>query len=146
MPFFGEKNGFLNEKQAKWGGPSGHLTWPLNPPTKKQTKKKTKKQKKTQKHLENELFSYQSIVLVGVHQNFPIFDILAQKARTQKKHYKNWGFSKACFAKQMCVTKRPSLDQKTKKQKFQLSLFGAYSFLFQQENTKIGWNPTFIVF
>ena len=30
---------------AKWGGPLGHLTWPLNPPTKNTKKKKTKKNK-----------------------------------------------------------------------------------------------------
>ena len=31
--------------RAKWGGPSGHLTWPLNPPKKQQKTKKTKQKK-----------------------------------------------------------------------------------------------------
>ena len=38
--------------RAKWGGPSGHLTWPLNPPKKTNKKNKTKKQKKTKKNKE----------------------------------------------------------------------------------------------
>ena len=31
--------------RAKWGGPSGHLTWPLNPPNKRNDKTKQSKQK-----------------------------------------------------------------------------------------------------
>ena len=34
---------------AKWGGPSGNLTWPLNPSNKKQTQKQKKKQQPTKK-------------------------------------------------------------------------------------------------
>ena len=33
---------------AKWGGPLGHLTWPLNPP-KKQKSKKTQQNKNYKK-------------------------------------------------------------------------------------------------
>ena len=63
-----------------------------------------------------------------------------------EKHYKNRGFSKAFFEKQMCVTKRPFSDQKTQIQKFQLSLF-AYSFHFQQEKTQqLAETPISIVF
>ena len=31
--------------RAKWGGPSGHLTWPLNPPKQNKNKKERKKRK-----------------------------------------------------------------------------------------------------
>ena len=37
-----QKKGF----RAKWGGPLGHLTWPLNPPKQKTKQKQKKKQKK----------------------------------------------------------------------------------------------------
>ena len=33
---------------AKWGGPSGNLTWPLNPAKKQKEKNKTRKQNKKQ--------------------------------------------------------------------------------------------------
>ena len=72
-PFLGGKQGFFvlqskerkgtktNQKKqkinkfggfrAKWGGPLGHLTWPLNPPKHKKNKNKNKKkkQKKTRR-------------------------------------------------------------------------------------------------
>ena len=53
------------------------------------TNKKTKnekKNKKTQKILKNELFSYQwkFSFFLGGFSKFPFFDILAQKAWTQK--------------------------------------------------------------
>ena len=40
-----KKGGF----RAKWGGPLGHLTWPLNPPKKQKNKTKNKKQKQKKK-------------------------------------------------------------------------------------------------
>ena len=69
MPFSGEKQGFFvlrqpktetktktkkQQKQirkfrAKWGGPLGHLTWPLNPPKKNKKKQNNKKQKQKKK-------------------------------------------------------------------------------------------------
>ena len=36
------------------------------------------------------------------------------KSAHPPKHYKNRGFNKAFFEKQMCITKRPFLDKKTK--------------------------------
>ena len=35
--------------RAKWGGPLGHLTWPLNPPKKNKTTKKNPKKKQKNK-------------------------------------------------------------------------------------------------
>ena len=113
--------------RAKWGGPLGHLTWPLNPPKKhknkkinkenkrknkkkKQEKKKPKKNSKNTQKLAFQL-SVKFFLFWVAFQNFPFFDTLAQKARTQK-HYKNRGFRTFFFGKQMCVTKRPFLDQK----------------------------------
>ena len=156
------KGGF----RAKWGGPLGHLTWPLNPPkkqnTKKQKKNKTKKTQKNRKKNQNKerkskkhkntkkksfsvisqnfLFFWQGI------QKLPFFDTLAQKTRTQK-HYKNRGFSLFFFGKKLCVTKRPFLDKKTQIQKFQLSFFFLPFFSFKNKKTqKSAETPIFIVF
>ena len=90
--------------RAKWGGPLGHLTWPLNPPKQKRNnnkkkqrkqkqikkKKKQKKQRtKKQRNYKNtkKLFSYQSIFLVGV-QNFPFWQ-LGPKSAHPKNTIKN---------------------------------------------------------
>ena len=40
------KEGF----RAKWGGPLGHLTWPLNPPNKNKSKKQRNENKNTNKN------------------------------------------------------------------------------------------------
>ena len=79
-------------------------------------------------------------------QNFPFFTTWPKK-RAHKKHYKNRGFRPPFFGKQLCVTKRPFLDQKTKIYKFQLSCFFACFLLFQQPKTqKSAETPIFIVF
>ena len=82
---------------AKWAGPSGHLTWPSNPPkkTKTKTKKNNKHQKlpksstkktKKNKNTPNELFNYQPFWGGGpkIHflKTWP-------KKRAPPKHYKN---------------------------------------------------------
>ena len=93
MPFFGrffsskkeQKNKNKEGFRAKWGGPSGHLTWSLKfppPPhltlkTPKKNKKETQKIKKeketkTWKYPPKKLFNYQSIF--GGFQNFLFFD------------------------------------------------------------------------
>ena len=51
------------------------------------------------------------LFFLGGFSKFPFFYNLAQKARTQK-NYKNRGFRPPFFGKQLCVTKRPFLDQK----------------------------------
>ena len=134
------------------------MRWPFGPPhltlkpskKKKKTKQKQKKTKKTKKkktkkhkNTKKELFSYQSIFFFfGGCPKFPFLTTWPKK-RAPKKHYKNRGFSKAFFWKQLCVTKRPFLDQKTQNQKFQLSFFFAFSSLSTTKTTKIGWNPYF---
>ena len=72
-----------------WGGPSGHLTWPLNPPkeTQKNKTKKTKKEKKLEKK-NTQKWAFQLSVKIffffGWVSKISLFDNLAQKARTQK--------------------------------------------------------------
>ena len=133
------------------------MRWPFGPPhltlkpSKKTNTNKKKKQKKRKKKKhkipKNELFSYQSnfsFFLVGV-QNFPFLTTWPKK-RAPKKHYKNRGFSKAFFEKQICVTKRPFLDKKTQIQKFQLSFFCLFLLFATTKNTKLAETPIFIVF
>ena len=84
-----------------------------NNKTKKKEPTKTKKTRKNQKYSkmsfsvisENFLFFW-----LGV-QNIPFFTTWPKK-RAHKKHYKNRGFRPPFFGKQLCVTKRPFLDQK----------------------------------
>ena len=63
---------------AKWGGPSGHLTWPL-----KKQKTKNKKNNKTQKNYPKKSFSVISQFFGGCPK-FPLKKKLGKKARTQK--------------------------------------------------------------
>ena len=72
---------------------------------------------------------------------------LGQKTAHPQNTIKIWGFSKGFFEKQICVTKRPLLDQKTQNQKFQLSLFFClFLLLFNNKKHKIVLKPCFIVF
>ena len=61
---------------------------------------------------------------------------LAKKAR-------NRGFSKAFFEKQICVTKRPFLDNKEPNPEIPVIIFLPFSSLSSTKNTKISWNPNF---
>ena len=107
------------------------MRWPFGPPhltlkpsnkkhqkkqKKKQTKKnQTKKQKKEKKEAPKNSFSVISQFFPFfwvAFQNFPFLTPWPRK-RAPKKHYKNRGFRAFFFGKQMCVTKRPFLDQKT---------------------------------
>ena len=131
------------------------MRWPFGPPrlTLKPSKKKNKKTKnklnktKKQKISKTELFSYQSKIsyfLVGV-QKFPFLTTWPRKC-APPKHYKNWGFSTPIFEKQLCVTKRPFLDKKTKFINCSY-IFFAFFFLFQQQKTQqSAETPIFIVF
>ena len=134
--------------------PSGHLTWPLNPQKKKQKtkenkqKQETKKDKKEKKEKKEkktklpkkELFRYQS--MFWWVSNMSLFCQLGPLKRAPPKHYKNRGFSKAFFEKEICVTKRPCLDKKLI-QKLQLSFFAYFLLLQQQKTYKMGWDPYF---
>ena len=76
-------------------------------------------------------------LLVSV-QNFFFIENLAQKAHSppKKNSIKSRGFNKAFFEKQLCVTKRPFLDQKPNSE-IPVITFWAYSFLFQEQKTKL---------
>ena len=107
------------------------MRWPFGPPhmtlkpskktqkknNKTPKKKEKKKQKKTRKNKKYSKMSFSVIsenfllFWLGV-QNFPFLTTWPKK-RAHKKHYKNSGFRAFSFGKQMCVTKRPFLDQKT---------------------------------
>ena len=87
--------------------PFGPPRLPLNPPkTKTKTNNPPKKHEKHKNTKKMSLSVISIIFLVGGRgPEFPFFDNLAQKARTQK-HYNNKGFSKPIFQKQRTVTKK----------------------------------------
>ena len=124
--------------------PSGHLTWPLNPP-KKTKKQKTQKQKNKQnkKTSKNELCSYQSNIsyfLVGV-QKFPFLTTWPRNAHPQNTI--KIGVSAHHFLKNSSgVTNGAIFGQINQIHKFQLSFF-PFFFSFNNKNTKICWNPYF---
>ena len=125
----------------KWGGPKGHFTWPLHPPTRKiiespqkhktnkeglvalratspgpqkKQKQKAQNQKKQEKptNTKNELCNYRSKFLCLFCLPIkPLFNNLAPKARTPKT-LKNRGFRRSISENQLTVTKRPFLDPK----------------------------------
>ena len=121
--------------------------------TKKQRKKNTKQEKtrkkeappkKTAKIPKNSFSVINHFFFFGWFSKFPFFDTLAQK-RSPPKHYKNRGF-RPFFGKQMCVTKRPFLDKKTKFINVNYH-FLAYFLLFRQhKKPKFAEIPIFIAF
>ena len=127
-----------------------HKNKKRNKENKRQNKKNKKKKtnKKNSKNTQKLAFqlSVKFFFFWVAFQNFPFLTPWPRKC-APKKHYKNRGFRAFFFGKQMCVTKRPFLNQKTKIHKFQLSFFFAYFLLFQQQKTpKIAETPIFIVF
>ena len=139
-----------NKKRNKEGLGPNHLTWPLNPPKKNRKNKENKKWKKeappkTAKMPKNNFSVIGQIFLFWVaFQNFPFLTPWPKK-RWPPKRYKNRGF-RPFFGKQICVTKRPFLDQKTKIHKFQLSFFLPIFFSFNNTKPKFAETPVFIVF
>ena len=114
------------------------MRWPEAKTKKTKKTKKTQKpkiNKKKQKISKNELFSYQSKIS---------YFLVPQKTRTPKTLKKNRGFGKPIFEKQLCVTKRPSLDKKTQIQKFQLSFLFAFFFSFNNKKHKNLLEPLFL--
>ena len=91
--------------RAKWDGPSGHLTWPLN------LKKNHKKNKKYQKwafQLSGKLFCF----YFGGVPNFPFLTTWQKKNAHPKNTIKNRGFSKPFFDKNI-VSWNGHFEQKT---------------------------------
>ena len=163
------KKNKLGGFSAKWGGPSGHLTWPLNPPRKtkktnhkKQTNKKQereggfrakwggqkqKKHKKKHKNPKNELFSYQSIFsFFGGCPKFPFFDNLAQKNAHSKNTIKI-GVSAKHFLKNRSASQNGHFGTKKTKPEIPIIIFWGLFFSSStrktQESAEI---PMFIVF
>ena len=104
---------------------------------------KKKKTKKTPKISKKELFSYQSV--------FSLFwwvsKISFLTPRPKSAHPKNIikiGVSQHGFLeKQICVTKRPFLDQKDPKPEIPIIIFWAFFFSFNNKNTQFCSNPYF---
>ena len=92
------------------------MRWLLGPPHQTLKPSPQKKQKRA-KPPKNTKMSFSVISRIfffgGGGPNVPFLTTWS-KQRAPKKHYKNRGFSKAFFEKQMCITKRPLLDQENK--------------------------------
>ena len=83
---------------------------------KKNKKKKKQKQlnkTKTYQKMSFSIISQNCLVFLAGVQKFPFLTTWPRK-RAPPKHYRNRGFSTPIFEKQLCVTKRPFLDKKTK--------------------------------
>ena len=149
------------KKRNKEGlGPSEVALWATSPtkntkkkkkktnkkkPNKKTKKKKKRSPKKKQQKYQKVAFqlSVKFFLFWVAFQNFPFLTPWPRK-RAPKKHYKNRGFRAFFFGKQMCVTKRPFLDQKKPKFiNFSYHFFLPIFFLSKTKNTKICWNPYF---
>ena len=148
-------------KRAKWGGPLGHLTWPLNPQknktkkqkktkqktTKKSKKRKTKKEKVKNTKTPKKSFSVlsQNFLFLTGYPKIACFDTLAQKTRTQK-HYKNRGFS-LFFWKKVMRHETAIFGQKNPNSEIPVIIYFLAFFLFQKQKTqKSAETPIFIVF
>ena len=94
-------------------------------------------QQQRRKSTPKKLFSYQSIFpfVFGGRPKFHFFSQLVQK-RAPPKHYKNRGFSKTFFGKQLCVTKRPFLDNAKAHGRVHAQLGDEQDFLFWQNMGK----------
>ena len=119
------------------------MRWPFGPPhlTLKPSKKNTKKKKKKNQKSFSVISEIFLLFLVGV-QNFPFLTTWPKK-RAPKKHYKNRGFSNPFFEKQICVTKRPFLDQKNPKPEIPVIIFFAFFFSFNNKKHKNVLKPYF---
>ena len=120
-----KKGGF----RAKWSGPSGHLTWPLNPPQ----KTKNEKTRNTKE--------YQKMSFSVISQNF--YFVLSTKPflitwpkKRAPKNTKNRDFSKPISENNLTVTKRPCWTKTTQNPKFQIFSV-AFSFLLTTTGTNV---------
>ena len=102
--------------------------------------KKTRKNQKIPKmsfQLSGKIFLFW-----GGGSKMSFFDNLAKKARTPKT-LKIGVSAKHLKQKNICVTKRPFLDQKNPNPEFQLSFFLPFFLLFQQQKHKKMLKPLF---
>ena len=114
---------------------------------KKKPKKGKQRKKKTQKYQKKkELFSYQSIFsfLVGVRNS--LFGNLAKKS-THPKNTIQIGVSATHFLENSFESRNGHFWTKTTKSRNSSYHFSfAFFFPFNNKNTKMSWNPYFIVF
>ena len=143
--------------RAKWGGPSGHLTWPLNPQTKTKTKRtKTKKKKKQEKKakITRQTKKYPKISFSAISQDFlcwggvqkfPFLTTWPRSAHPQSTI--KIGVSAHQFLKTVMRHETAIFGQNTQIQGFQLSFLGLFFLLCQQQKHKnLLKTPVFIVF
>ena len=112
----------------------------------KKKKKKTTKKKQQQKHqkMAFQLSVKFFLFFLVAFQNFPFLTSWPRKPEPPK-HYKNRGFKWFFLETQLCVTKRPILDQK--KPKFINSsyhFFGLFSSLSKNKKHKNLLKPLFL--
>ena len=124
-------------RKKRWPFGPPHLT--LKPSKKEKTKKITKKKNpKKQKWA----FQLSANFFFGGGPKCPLFDNLAKKARTPKRHYRNWGFSTPIFWKaDVCHETAIFGDKKNPKPEIPVIIFVCFSFSFNNKNTNICWNP-----
>ena len=132
----------------RWPFGPPHLT--LNPPKKTKTQKKQKNKKQEKKKPPKNQQKYQKIAfqlsVKFFHFSWSLFKFslfwhLAPKSAHPKNTIKI-GVSGPFFEKQMCVTKRPFLDQKNQNSWISVHFF-AYFFSFNNTKPPNCWNPYF---
>ena len=145
------KKGRKNKRggfRAKWGGPLGRLTWPLNPP-----KKETEKIKKTKKNTKKKKTKYPKMSFSVISQHFlcflfcpnkPFFENLAQNARTPQKK-PNIEVSENQVLKTVMCHETASLGPKNPNPEIPVIICFRLSLLIQQQKHQIMLNPYFIV-
>ena len=134
-----------------WGGPSGHLTWPLNPPKETKTNKKNKKKEKTKKQKKNTKNTKKSFSVIS--QIFPFcwvskisfFETLAQKARQPKTTIKI-GVSARFFLENGCASRNGHFWTKHPKTRNSSYHFLPFSSLSTTKKHKTLLKPYLIVF
>ena len=119
------------------------LFWPPHltlKPSKKNTKKHTPLQKKQKRAFQ---LSVKIFFLLWWVSKISLVLTTWRKKRSPKKHHRNRGFQQVFFGKQMCVTKRPFLDQKNPKPEIPVLLFLPFSSFSTTKTTTICRNPYF---
>ena len=138
-----ERGGF----RARWGGPLGHLTWPLNPQKKqkqKQRQTKTRKQDKRKKEgkqakptntKEWAIQLSSKFLFFGGGSKISLFLQLGQKSAHPKNTVKIGISAKQCFKTDLRHETAISWTKTTKTRNSKLSSF-CFILLFQQQKTQ----------
>ena len=132
--------------RAKWGGPLGHLTWPLNPPQKNKNKNKTKNKRTTTKKTTRKTKKDQKNFSI-INQNFLLFCSVQKRhfwQRAPPKHYRNKGFRKHIL-KNTFASRNGHFTQKPKSRNSKYHYFGAFFSLSTTKTQRCFETPIFIV-